>query len=67
MRSGPLGLPPRGPVAACRPAPARAETPVTAERDGYLPTAAATATTANISTSTPAMIRLRVFGSTHRA
>jgi hypothetical protein len=33
---------------------------------GYL-TAAASATTTNISTSTPAMIRLRVFGSTHRA
>ncbi len=30
-------------------------------------TAAATATTTNISTSAPAMIRFRVFGSTHRA
>ncbi|PZT69236.1 hypothetical protein DN402_19585 [Streptomyces sp. SW4] len=30
----------------------------------YRPRAAATATTANISTSTPAMIRFRVFGST---
>ncbi|SCD73107.1 hypothetical protein GA0115246_105276 [Streptomyces sp. SolWspMP-sol7th] len=34
---------------------------------GYWPTAAATATTTNIITSTPAMIRFRVFGSTLRA
>jgi hypothetical protein len=33
-------------------------------RVGYFPTAAATITTTNISTSTAAMIRLRVFGST---
>lgn len=33
----------------------------------YLPTAAATITTTNISTSAPAMIRFRVFGSTPRA
>ncbi|MDH6435307.1 hypothetical protein M2158_003784 [Streptomyces sp. SAI-144] len=33
----------------------------------YLPRAAANATTTNIITSTPAMIRFRVFGSTHRA
>ncbi|KUO10938.1 hypothetical protein AQJ58_18670 [Streptomyces sp. DSM 15324] len=33
----------------------------------YLPSAAARATTTNINTSAPAMIRFRVFGSTHRA
>ncbi|MCP3821862.1 hypothetical protein NLX86_28345 [Streptomyces sp. A3M-1-3] len=36
----------------------------TGNRPGY-PTAAATAITANISTSTPAMIRFLVFGSIH--
>ncbi|THA55814.1 hypothetical protein E6R62_14505 [Streptomyces sp. A1136] len=34
---------------------------------GYWPTAAATATTTNIRTSTPAMTRFLVFGSTRRA
>lgn len=37
---------------------------MTARRRRYFPSAAARATTTNISTSAPAMIRFRVFGST---